>query len=72
MRIDRAKLASALANSGLKVYELAELSSLSRGTVTAIKNGKSCSEETAWKLANGLGVSLDQILETARDTEQAY
>lgn len=68
MRIDRAKLASALANSGLKVYELAELSSLSRGTVTAIKNGKSCSTETACKLAKGLGLSLDQILETARDT----
>lgn len=68
MRIDRTKLASALAGSGLKVYELAELSGLSRGTVTAIKNGKSCSRETAYKLAKGLGIDLEQLLETARDT----
>ena len=68
MRIDREKLAAALAGRGLKVYELAERSGLSRGTVTAIKNGKSCSKETAGKLAKGLGLYLDQLLEAAQDT----
>lgn len=68
MRIDRTKLAAALAGSGLKVYELAERSGLSRSTVTAIKNGKSCSRETAGKLAAGLGLRLDQLLEAVRDT----
>ncbi len=68
MRIDRERLAAALAGSGLKVYELAERSGLSRGTVTAIKNGKSCSKDTAQRLAQGLGVSLEQLLETAPAT----
>ena len=62
MRIDRTKLAAALAGSGLKVYELAERSGLSRSTVTAIKNGKSCSRETAGKLAAGLGVPVADII----------
>lgn len=68
MRIDRERLAAALAGSSLKVYELAERSGLSRGTVTAIKNGKSCSKDTAQRLAQGLGVSLEQLLETAPAT----
>ena len=68
MRIDRERLAAALAGSGLKVYELAERRGLSRGTVTAIKNGKSCSKDTAQRLAQGLGVSLEQLLETAPAT----
>ena len=68
MRIDRERLAAALAGSGLKGYELAERSGLSRGTVTAIKNGKSCSKDTAQRLAQGLGVSLEQLLETAPAT----
>lgn len=63
MRIDRVKLTTALASKGLKVYELAEISGLSRGTITAVKNGKSCSTETAEKLAKGLGTNVEWLLE---------
>lgn len=62
MRIDRIKLAAEMARSEIKVYELAEKAGISRATIIAIKGGKSCQEETAVKLAAGLGVPLADLL----------
>lgn len=62
MRIDRAKFAAALARADINGNQLAEKANVSRGTVTAVRTGKSCSEETAAKLAAGLGVTLDEIV----------
>lgn len=55
VRIDRVTFAAALAHVDLNVKRLAELSGLSRGTITSVKTGKSCSRETANKLAAVLG-----------------
>lgn len=55
MRIDRVAFAAALARADLNVKQLTELSGLSRGTITSVKTGKSCSQETAEKLAAVLG-----------------
>ena len=55
VRIDRVSFAAALARADLNVKRLAELSGLSRCTITAVNNGKSCSKETADKLAAVLG-----------------
>ena len=55
MRIDRVTFAAALARADLSVKRLSELSGLSRGTITSVKTGKSCSRETADKLAAVLG-----------------
>ena len=55
MRIDRVKLAAEMARSDLNVKRLSELSGLSRATVTGVKSGKSCSKDTADKLAAVLG-----------------
>lgn len=55
MRIDRATFAAALARADLNVKQLAELSSVSRATITSVKTGKSCSPTTAEKLAAVLG-----------------
>lgn len=63
MRIDRVKLVTEMARSEIKLYELAEKSGLTRATITAIKGGKSCKEETAVKLAAGLGVPLADLLQ---------
>ena len=60
MRIDRVEFAAALARADLKVKRLAELTGMSRGTITAVKNGKSCSQETAEKLAAVLGRDIIQ------------
>ena len=63
VRIDRVKFAAALARLDLNGNQLAEMAGLSRGTVTAVRTGKSCSKETARKLAAVLG---REILEEVR------
>lgn len=63
MRLDRAKFAAAVAVADVKMGELAERSGLSRATITAVKSGKSCSSETAAKLAAGLGVTVSELCE---------
>lgn len=55
MRIDRVKFAAALAHADLNGNQLAIKAGVSRGTVTAVRTGKSCSKETAEKLAAILG-----------------
>lgn len=58
MRIDRVAFAAALARADLNGNELAAKAGVSRGTVTAVKNGKSCSPDTAEKLAAVLGQDI--------------
>ena len=55
MRIDRVKLIAEMARQDINCKRLAELSGVSRMTVTAVRSGKSCSMETAEKLAAVLG-----------------
>lgn len=55
MRIDRVAFATALARKDITCKRLAELSGVSRVTITSVKTGKSCSKETADKLAAILG-----------------
>jgi len=55
VRIDRVAFAAALAQKDINCKRLVDLSGVSRVTVTAVKNGKSCSQETAEKLAAVLG-----------------
>lgn len=54
-RVDRVRFAAALAREDMSQKRLAELSGVSRVTITAVKGGKSCSADTAEKLAAVLG-----------------
>lgn len=58
MRIDRVAFAAALARADLNIKQLAEATGLSRGTITGVKTGKSCSAETADKLVAILGQGI--------------
>ena len=66
MRIDRVKLISEMARQDLKVKELAELAGLSRLTVTAVRGGKSCSQNTALSIARALGIDVTEIIEEVK------
>ena len=55
MRINRERFAAALVRLDLNGNQLAEKAGVSRGTVTAVRTGKSCAPETARKLAAVLG-----------------
>ena len=63
MRIDRIKFVATLTCKDITCKRLSELSGVSRGTITSVKTGKSCSRETAEKLASGLGVKVSDIIE---------
>lgn len=60
IRIDRVAFAAALARKDLTVKQVAELSGVSRVTVSSVKTGKSCSKDTADKLARVLGRDIIQ------------
>ncbi len=63
MRIDRIKLLILIATKDISTLELAKKSGLSRQTISCIKQGKRCREETAKKIAKALDVDVTEILE---------
>lgn len=63
MRIDRIKLITELAKQEMTQKRLAELSRVSRTTINYIRGGKSCTYETAMKIAKVLNVNLNDIIE---------
>lgn len=63
MRIDRVKLVTELMRKDMTQKQLAELSGVSRATITYIKGGKSCSAEVGRKIAKALNVDVAQIME---------
>ncbi len=63
MRINRVKFIAEMARKDLTVLDLAKNCRRSRATITGVRSGKSCTQETAAKLAKGLGVPLESILE---------
>ena len=63
MRINRVKFIAEMARQDLTVLDLAKNCCLSRATITGVRSGKSCTQGTAAKLAQGLGVPLESILE---------
>ena len=48
---------------GYTQKQLAEKAGVSRVTVNGIKSGRSCSDETAGKIAKALGVDVTEIIE---------
>ena len=52
---------------GLSVPKLSELSGLSRRTIQDIEKRDDCMVSNATRLANALGVSLDELCQTKED-----
>ncbi len=63
MRIDRIKLITEMARRDLHGEDLARIAGISRVTLTSVRCGKSCSSETANKIARALGVDVTEIME---------
>ena len=63
MRIDRIKFTMELAKRDMPLVRLSELTGVSRVTLTGIKGGKSCSDETGAKIATALGVKPSELVE---------
>lgn len=63
MRIDRVKLIAEMARQNLKVKDLSALAGVSRMTITSVRGGKSCSNNSALHIARALGVDVTEIME---------
>ncbi|MCD7777981.1 MAG: helix-turn-helix transcriptional regulator [Clostridiales bacterium] len=63
MRIDRIKLITLMLEKDIKTQELAKKTGLARATISAARGGKSCSTETVLRLAKGLNVPLEELIE---------
>ena len=64
-QIDRVSLIAEMARKNISCNQLVELSGISRVTITAARSGKSCSRETAEKLAAALGVPVETLIREA-------
>lgn len=63
MKIDRKKLVSLMMDHEMNGVQLAKKSQVSRNTISAIRHGKTCSIETATKIANAFSMSTEELLE---------
>lgn len=62
MRIDRVKLIAEMARQEIKAQELAEKAGVSRMTVSAMRCGKSCTENSVKHVARALGVPVEALM----------
>lgn len=65
MRIDRVKLITEMARKNIKAKELSDLSGISPATITAVRGGKACSQNTAVQIARVLGVDVHDLEEAS-------
>lgn len=61
MRIDRGKLAAILRTRDITQTQLAERARLSRMTISNVLCGRSCSIESAQRIAEALQIPVDDI-----------
>lgn len=62
MRIDAVKLITLMYKKGYKTGDIVKSSGLSRSTVSGVKGGKSCTTDTAVKIAKALNVPVTDLI----------
>ena len=62
MRIDRIKFITELAKQELTLSDFSKKICVNRTTLSNVKSGKSCRDDIAYKIANGLGVSIKDLI----------
>lgn len=62
MKIDMNKMYIHMARKGLNFSELSNVSSVSRATLSYIKNGKSCRPDIVAKIASALEVDVAELV----------
>lgn len=62
MKLNETKMQIKMGEEGMNIRMLSERSGVSRQTISCIKAGKSCSPVIAYKLADALGMSMEELL----------
>lgn len=63
MKIKKTVLMFNLENKGLTLMKLSEMTGISKATISAVKNGKTCSFRTASKIAKSLDLDVMELIE---------
>ena len=63
MKIKRTVLILNLIKKDLTLMKLSELTGVSKATISAVKNGKTCSFRTASKIAKALDLDVMELME---------
>ena len=64
MRLDVVKMAAVMKERDLRQKDLVHKTGISRNTISAVLNRKSCSEDTAQKIAEALGLKIEELVST--------
>lgn len=67
MRIDRVKLIAEMARQDVRIQEPSEKAAVSRATITALRGGKSCNENSIRRVAVALSVPVESLLEDRKE-----
>lgn len=62
MKLNVLKIQIMMAEKGMTIKKLAEVSGVSRQTISCIISGKGCSLKVAYKIAKALGLELEEII----------
>lgn len=62
VRIDRLKLKLIMTKADVTQMQLAEKTGISRASINAVCQGKSCRQETADKIAKALKVKVEELI----------
>ena len=62
MKINIEKINILMAKKALPAYKLADLAGVSRQTISTVRYRGTCSTTTAIKIANGLGVEIEELI----------
>lgn len=63
MKLNNIRLGVAMAKRGLNFSELAEVSNVSRQTLSYINNGKACKADTVQKISKALNVEPEELID---------
>ncbi len=63
MKIDTVKLITTMYKKGIKTGEVVKKSGVSRSTISAVRGGKTCTLDTAVKIANALDIPVNELIE---------
>ena len=64
MKLKNNMLKHIMIDRGLKLRQLEKLSGVSKQTLSAVRSGKSCSGETAFKIAKALNLDVMELIES--------
>jgi len=64
MRLKNNMLKHIMIDKNLKIRQLQAMSGVSKQTISAVSNGKTCSYDTASKLAKALNIDIMELIES--------